>query len=238
MARKHVYFFGGGRAESRGTMRDLLGGKGAGLMEMTRIGLPVPAGFILTTETCELYLSRGRKRLRSIEPEVRRNLARLERAAGRRLGDPHDPLLVSVRSGAARSMPGMMETVLNLGLNDESVVGLARRRGSSPRFAHDAYRRFLQMYASIVLGLPRADIEGFFEATKKRLGVGQDTDVPSEALLRLCRQIQAYVLDKTGQPFPHDPIEQLWGAIEAVFRSWMAEKAVTYRRLEGITGLR
>ncbi|HKN47553.1 MAG TPA: pyruvate, phosphate dikinase [Candidatus Polarisedimenticolia bacterium] len=238
MKRAHVYFFGGGRAESHGDMRELLGGKGAGLMEMTRIGLPVPAGFILTTEVCELYLSGGRRRLKAVEPEIRKNLTRLERLAGRRLGDPRDPLLVSVRSGAARSMPGMMETILNLGLNDRTVRGLAARPGSSPRFAFDAYRRFLQMYSAIVLGVPKAEIEGFLRETKNRLGVTLDTALPAEALEGLCRRLLSHVRDRTGRPFPQDPRQQLRGAIEAVFRSWTAEKAVTYRRVEGITGLR
>jgi pyruvate,orthophosphate dikinase len=237
MPRKHVYFFGRGRAEGHGGMKDLLGGKGAGLMEMTRIGLPVPPGFVITTETCELYLRHGRRRLRAIEGEVRRHLARLESAAGRRFGDPGDPLLVSVRSGAARSMPGMMETILNLGLNDRTVRGLESRTGGNARFAFDAYRRFLQMYGAVVLGLPRAEMERFHSATKRRLGVNLDTDVPPEALEEVCHRIQAYVRDTTGRPFPQDPGEQLWGAIEAVFRSWMAEKAVTYRRVERITGL-
>ncbi len=237
MARRHVYFFGGGRAQGHGGMKDLLGGKGAGLMEMTRIGLPVPAGFVITTETCDLYLRHGRRRLRAIEGEVRRNLARLESVTGRRLGDSRHPLLVSVRSGAARSMPGMMETILNLGLNDRTVRGLQARTGGNARFAFDAYRRFLQMYGAVVLGLPRVEMERYLSAAKRRLKVSLDTEVPAEALEEVCHRIQAYVRDKTGRPFPQDPGEQLWGAIEAVFRSWMAEKAVTYRRVERITGL-
>jgi pyruvate,orthophosphate dikinase len=235
---RHVFFFGAGRAEGHGGMADLLGGKGAGLMEMTRVGLPVPPGFVISTEACALYLKEGPRALRrAVGPEVTRALARLERIAGRRLGDPADPLLVSVRSGGARSMPGMMETILNLGLHDRSVLGLARRT-RNPRFAWDAYRRFLMMYGSVVLGLPREEMEGMLRETKKRLGVGEDTAVPAGALQGLCRRLQAYVGDKTGRPFPQDVGEQLWGAIEAVFRSWMAEKAVTYRRVEGITGLR
>jgi len=198
----------------------------------------VPAGFVITTEACAMYLSGGRRGLRAIEPEIRKNLARLERLAGRRLGDACDPLLVSVRSGAARSMPGMMETILNLGLNDRTVRGLAARVGSGPRFAFDAYRRFLQMYSVIVLGLPKADIEGFLRDTKSRLGVTLDTALPAEALEELCRLLLSHVRDRTGRAFPQDPREQLREAIEAVFRSWTAEKAVTYRRVEGIRGLR
>jgi pyruvate,orthophosphate dikinase len=169
MPSKSVYFFGRGRAEGRGDMKDLLGGKGAGLMEMTRIGLPVPAGFVITTETCARYLQEGPKALKRIEWKVREYLIRLERAAGRRLGDANDPLLVSVRSGAARSMPGMMETILNLGLNDQTVEGLARRTGN-PRFAWDAYRRFLGMYTSVVHGVPREPIEALLTEVKKKHG--------------------------------------------------------------------
>ncbi|HUD71543.1 MAG TPA: pyruvate, phosphate dikinase [Dongiaceae bacterium] len=236
MSTKQVYFFGGGRAEGNGAMKTLLGGKGAGLMEMTRIGLPVPAGFVISTEACARYLADGRKTLRAIEPAVRRNLAHLERVAGRRLGDPANPLLVSVRSGAARSMPGMMETILNLGLNDRTVEGLARSTGN-PRFAWDAYRRFLGMYTSVVHGISREPIEAMLRDLKKRLRVQQDTDVPAEALRDLCAGIAAFFAKEAGRPFPQDPEEQMWGAIEAVFRSWNAEKAVTYRRVEKITGL-
>jgi pyruvate,orthophosphate dikinase len=236
MSSKQVYFFGGGRAEGNGTMKTLLGGKGAGLMEMTRIGLPVPAGFVISTEACAGYLAGGRKALRAIEPAVRRNLAHLEKVAGRRLGDAANPLLVSVRSGAARSMPGMMETILNLGLNDRTVEGLARSTGN-PRFAWDAYRRFLGMYTSVVHGISREPIEAMLRDLKKRLRVQQDTEVPAEALRDLCAAIAAFFAKEAGRPFPQDPEEQMWGAIEAVFRSWNADKAVTYRRVEKITGL-
>jgi pyruvate, orthophosphate dikinase len=236
MPSKHVYSFGGGKAEGRGSMRELLGGKGAGLMEMTRIGLPVPAGFVITTEACSLFLEHGPKRLRSVEREVRRALARLERLAGRRFGDPRDPLLLSVRSGAARSMPGMMETILNLGLNDQSAQGLAATSGN-PRFAYDAYRRLLQMYGSVVFGLPREGLDRLFRETKERLGATHDTKVPPEALMELCRRLQSVIRETAGRPFPQDPWEQLWGAVEAVFRSWMGARAVEYRRVERITGL-
>jgi pyruvate,orthophosphate dikinase len=219
-------------------MVDLLGGKGAGLMEMTRIGLPVPAGFVITTEACALFLGAGKAALRrAIGRQVERAMARLERAAGRRFGDPGDPLLVSVRSGAARSMPGMMETVLNLGLNDSTVRGLSGRSGN-PRFAYDAYRRFLQGYANVVLGLPREETEEIFQKAKRRIGVSADHQIPAAALTDVCRELQDFVRERTGRPFPQDTGELLWRAIEAVFRSWMAEKAVTYRRVEGIEGLR
>jgi len=235
---RYVYFFGDGRAEGSGTSVDLLGGKGAGLLEMTRLGLPVPGGFVITTEACELYLRKGRRALeRGIGSQVNRSLRRLERATGLCFGDPRKPLLVSVRSGAARSMPGMMETILNLGLNDRTVRGLADRT-RNPRFAFDAYRRFLQMYAGVVLGLPREEMESRFRRVKETLGVRQDTEVPAAALEDLCRGLLAYIQERTGRPLPQDPETLLWAAIEAVFRSWMAEKAVTYRRVERITGLR
>jgi pyruvate, orthophosphate dikinase len=237
MPTRYTYSFGGGRAEGNGGMRDILGGKGAGLVEMTRMGLPVPAGFVISTQACDLYLKRGHEALRRvIGRDVKRSLARLERVCGRRLGDPRDPLLVSVRSGAARSMPGMMETVLNLGLNDRTVVGLANR-SANPRFAFDSYRRFLSAYGSVVLGLPRATLESHLQAVKTSAGTMQDTEVPVEGLQEVCRRLQIAVVDATGRPVPQDPEEQLWEAIEAVFRSWMAEKAVTYRRVERITGL-
>jgi len=236
MAHKFVYSFGGGRAEGDGSMKTLLGGKGAGLMEMTRIGLPVPAGFVITTEACARYLREGPRALRPLEAEVRKHLHRLETVAGRRLGDPDDPLLVSVRSGAARSMPGMMETILNLGLNDATVEGLARRTGD-PRFAYDAYRRFLTMYASVVFGVPRDTLERRLGELKARLGVRLDTEIPADALRGLCADLKEAASRAAHKPVPQEPMTQLWGAIEAVFRSWNADKAVTYRRVENITGL-
>jgi pyruvate,orthophosphate dikinase len=236
--RRYVYYFGDGRAEGSGASVESLGGKGAGLLEMTRLGLPVPAGFVITTEACDLYLRQGRRALdRAIGRDVERSLRRLERTTGLKFGDPADPLLVSVRSGAARSMPGMMETILNLGLNDRTVRGLAERT-RNPRFAFDAYRRFLQMYGSVVLGLPREEFEARLRRTKEKLGVRQDTEIPADALETLCGEMQDHVRKRTGRPLPQDPAVLLWGAIEAVFKSWMADKAVTYRRVERITGLR
>jgi len=233
---KFVYFFGGGKAEGKGNQRELLGGKGAGLAEMTNIGLPVPGGFTITTEACAKYYELGRKFPPGMQAEVDEHLKRLEKVTGKRLGDPRDPLLVSVRSGAARSMPGMMETVLNLGLNDVSVEGLATRTDNA-RFAYDAYRRFIQMYSTVVIGLPKDDLEHMLHELKQRLGVKMDTDIPAESLKELCGQFKRFFQSKTGRPFPQDPKEQLWGAIGAVFGSWMAEKAETYRRVEKITGL-
>ena len=237
MASKSIYFFGGGRAEGHGGLRERLGGKGAGLVEMTRIGLPVPAGFVISTDMCELYLKRGRKALRrALAGELKRSVARLEHVVGRRFGDERDPLLVSVRSGAARSMPGMMETILNLGLNDRTVLALSER-SRNRRFAFDSYRRFLCAYGSVVLGLPRDSLEAYLDEAKKRLATAQDTEVPADVLEEICGHLQRYIREAAGRPVPRDPEEQLWGAIEAVFRSWMAEKAVTYRRVERITGL-
>jgi pyruvate, orthophosphate dikinase len=233
---KYVYFFGSGKAEGTGEMKDILGGKGAGLAEMTRIGLPVPSGFTISTECCDYYLKHDKKHPPQLHSEVEKNLARLERTVGKRLGDAREPLLVSVRSGSARSMPGMMETILNLGLNDRTVEGLARRTNNA-RFAWDAYRRFVQMYATVVTGLPKEELEGRLRALKERLNAKDDTQVSAENWQKLVAEYKAYFKEKRGQPFPEDPTEQLWGAIGAVFESWMAEKAVTYRRVEHITGL-
>jgi pyruvate,orthophosphate dikinase len=233
---KYVYFFGAGKADGTGDMRDLLGGKGAGLAEMTRIGLPVPAGFTITTETCDYFLAHCQKYPSELRGQVTKSIAHLEKLTGKKLGDAKDPLLVSVRSGSARSMPGMMETILNLGLNDRAVEGLARAT-KNERFAFDAYRRFVQMYSSVVIGLPKEDLEHRLRAMKQSLGVKDDTEVSAEGWKKLVGEYKAYYKAKTGKAFPDDPQEQLWGAIGAVFDSWMGEKAVTYRRVEKITGL-
>jgi pyruvate,orthophosphate dikinase len=233
---KYVYFFGAGKADGAGEMRELLGGKGAGLAEMTRIGLPVPAGFTITTETCDYFLTHGRKYPSELRGLVVKSIAHLEKLTGKKLGDAKDPLLVSVRSGSARSMPGMMETILNLGLNDRAVQGLAHAT-KNERFAYDAYRRFVQMYSSVVIGLPKEDLEHRLRAMKQSLGVKDDTEVSAEGWKKLVGEYKAYYKEKTGKDFPDDPQEQLWGAIGAVFDSWMGEKAVTYRRVEKITGL-
>ena len=233
---KYVYLFGAGKAEGDGGMKEVLGGKGAGLAEMTRIGLPVPAGFTITTECCDYYLKHDHKYPSELRGQVAESLARLERVTGKKLGDANDPLLVSVRSGSARSMPGMMETILNLGLNDRSVEGLAKVT-KNPRFAWDAYRRLVQMYSSVVIGLPKEDLEAKLRALKARLKVKDDTAVPAESWKELVGEYKSYFKEKTGKAFPEHPTEQLWGAVGAVFESWMAEKAVTYRRVEHITGL-
>jgi len=234
---KWVYFFGNGKAEGRGNMKELLGGKGAGLAEMTRAGIPVPAGFTITTEACAEYFERGRRFPPGLEEEVMQNMERLERATGKRFSDPSDPLLVSVRSGAAISMPGMMETVLNLGLNDQTVEGLAALTGDR-RFAYDAYRRFIQMYSSVVMGLERTELDQMLEQAREASGAKDDAQIPAEHLQQLCQRYKAYYEEKTGSPFPQDAMEQLWGAIRAVFESWMGDKAVTYRRVEKISGLK
>ncbi len=243
--KKYVYFFGNGRAEGRADMKELLGGKGAGLAEMTNIGLPVPAGFTITTEVCDYYYKHNKKYPPGFKSEVEKNLKRLERLTGKRLGDPEDPLLVSVRSGAAMSMPGMMETILNLGLNDRSVEGLAKKT-SNRRFALDAYRRFITMYGSTAMGVPREKFDEEFESikqrrTRPRLNIKTrqvfDTDVNEEELEELIQIFKKVYRLHTGKDFPQDPMEQLWGAIDAVIGSWMADKAVTYRKVEGITGL-
>ncbi|HTW24518.1 MAG TPA: pyruvate, phosphate dikinase [Candidatus Baltobacteraceae bacterium] len=233
---KYVYFFGAGKAEGTSDMRDLLGGKGAGLAEMTRIGLPVPAGFTITTEACDSYLKHDHKYPKELRGEVAKHLARLEKLTKKKLGDAKDPLLVSVRSGSARSMPGMMETILNLGLNDKSVEGLAKAT-KNDRFAWDAYRRFVQMYSSVVIGLPKDELEARLRKMKDSTGVKDDTQVTADGWRRLVADYKEYFKQKTGKDFPQDPVDQLWGAIGAVFESWMGEKAVTYRRVEKITGL-
>jgi pyruvate,orthophosphate dikinase len=233
---KYVYFFGAGKAEGNGEMKEVLGGKGAGLAEMTRIGLPVPAGFTISAECCDYYLKHHRKYPKSLAQEVNKNLSRLERVTKKKLGATENPLLVSVRSGSARSMPGMMETILNLGLNARSVEALARST-KNDRFAWDAYRRFVQMYSTVVIGLPKEELEEKLRAMKSRRGVKDDTQVPAAGWRELVGEYKKFFKQKTGKDFPEDPKEQLWGAIGAVFESWNAEKAVTYRRVERITGL-
>ena len=234
--KKWVYFFGAGKAEGDGGWRDILGGKGAGLAEMTKIGLPVPAGFTISTEACDYYYKNNKKYPSELKKQVADNVAKLEKATKKKLGDPKNPLLVSVRSGSARSMPGMMETILNLGLTDKSVAGLAAST-KNERFAYDAYRRFVQMYSTVVMGLPKEELEHRLAAMKKRFGVKEDTAVPASGWKELVAEYKGYFQEKSGGPFPENPMDQLWGAIGAVFGSWMAEKAVTYRRVEKISGL-
>ncbi len=236
---KHVFFYGAGKAEAKGAdlTKDVLGGKGIGLMEMTSIGLPVPAGFTVSIPTCAEYYELGRQFPKGLDNEVLEALAKLEKCTGKKLGDAKDPLLVSVRSGAARSMPGMLETILNLGLNDQSVEGLAACTGN-PRFAYDSYRRFIQMFSTTAMGLSKEPMEHMLHELKHKLGVKNDPEIPAEALKELCQQFKAFYKKNKGEDFPQDPLEQLWGAIKAVFGSWEAEKSVTYRRVEKITDLK
>lgn len=237
--KKYVYFFGGGKAEGNASMRDLLGGKGAGLAEMTNLGIPVPPGFTITTEVCKIYYEMGGRYPDGLEEEVERSLTRVEEIMGKRFGDRHNPLLVSVRSGARVSMPGMMDTVLNLGLNDETVKGLAER-SSNERFAYDSYRRFVQMYGDVVLGLKpeREDEQDPFEAIieekKREKGVELDTELTAEDLKDLVSRFKTLIKERLNVSFPEDPKEQLWGAIGAVFRSWNNPRAITYRKFHNI----
>ncbi|MES2155190.1 MAG: pyruvate, phosphate dikinase [bacterium] len=225
---QRVYAFEEGDA----TMKATLGGKGANLAEMSRIGLPVPPGFTLTAQTCIEYQRLGQFPA-GLEEDIWSALTALERKAGTRFGDAKNPLLVSVRSGAAISMPGMMDTVLNLGLNDATVEGLAKATGN-PRFAYDSYRRFLTMFGDVVLGLPHSGFEDRLAATKRKVGTDRDTQVPAEALRQLCDEYKTYIREKTGKPFTQDPREQLVLAIEAVFASWNNKRAITYRELNKI----
>jgi pyruvate,orthophosphate dikinase len=236
---KWVYFFGmKAGAEGVGLSKDILGGKGLGLAEMIDIGLPVPAGFTVTIDACAQYYKNGKKFAGGMEEEVLANVKKLEKETGKKLGDDKDPLLVSVRSGAARSMPGMMETILNLGLNDVSVEGLAAKT-KNPRFAYDSYRRFLQMYSTTAMGLSKEPMEDMLHDMKKDRGVKSDTELSAADLKELCNMYKDFYKKKmNGKAFPQDPIQQLWGAIKAVFGSWEAEKAVTYRKVEKITDLK
>ncbi len=241
-----VYFFGNGKADGGGDQRDVLGGKGAGLAEMTRIGLPVPAGFTIATLACDSYNKSKGKWPAGLEKQVRAMLVKLERTCKKKLGDAKDPLLVSVRSGAARSMPGMMDTILNLGLNDKSVEGLAKV-SSNRRFAMDGYRRFIMMYGSTAKGVDRLLFEDAFDEikntrTRTRMGCGdeqniQDTDVDADEMAEVVERFKAIYQSQCQEPFPQKPFDQLKGAINAVFDSWMADKAITYRKVENITGL-
>ncbi|MCW5749002.1 MAG: pyruvate, phosphate dikinase, partial [Alphaproteobacteria bacterium] len=230
---KWVYGFGGGRADGKAEMRDLLGGKGANLAEMSSIGLPVPPGFTVTTEVCTWYYANNRAYPAELKAEVAAALAQVEKIVGRRFGDVDNPLLVSVRSGARASMPGMMDTVLNLGLNDTTVLGLARSSGDE-RFAYDSYRRFIQMYCDVVLEVDHHNFEEVLEQKKNDLNVFLDTELKAEDWKDVIRQYKKVVERELGRPFPQDPQEQLWGAIGAVFGSWMNQRAITYRRLHDI----
>ena len=240
MSEKRVYLFGNGKAEGRADMRNLLGGKGANLAEMNLIGVPVPPGFTITTDTCNEYYKVGQAKIvELLSDEVTKAVAHTEELMNCKFGDPKNPLLVSVRSGARASMPGMMDTILNLGLNDEVAEGMVAKTGN-PHFVYDSYRRFVQMYGDVVLGMKpenKEDIDPFeaiIEEVKEEQGVVLDKDLSVESLKKLVERFKKAIKEQTGSDFPTDPKEQLWGAICAVFRSWMNERAILYRKMEGI----
>jgi pyruvate,orthophosphate dikinase len=231
---KYVYFFGGGKAEGNGKMKDLLGGKGAGLAEMSSSGVPVPPGFTITTDVCRYYYANGKKLPKEFEGQMRESMTKLEKTSGKKFGDNKRPLLVSVRSGAKFSMPGMMDTILNLGMNDEAVLGQAEATGNA-RFAWDAYRRFIQMFGDVVFDVSKHDFEKELNAVKAAKGVKADTELNAEDLKEVVARYKKLFQDQSGQAFPQDPWEQLKGARNAVFRSWMNERAITYRKLNKIS---
>jgi pyruvate,orthophosphate dikinase len=233
MAVKYVYFFGDGKAEGTGSMKNLLGGKGANLAEMTSIGLPVPAGFTITTEVCTEFYKNDRNYPAELKSQVDEKLREVEQLMDKKFGDKEQPLLVSVRSGARASMPGMMDTVLNLGLNDDTVQGIVKQSGDE-RFAYDSYRRFIQMYANVVKNLDGDILEDILEEMKEKRGVEEDTALTAADLKELVGLFKNKYTEELGEAFPTDPQEQLWGAIGAVFGSWMNQRAITYRRLNNI----
>src|SRR3989339_1430058 len=241
---KYVYFFGGKRAEGQADMKELLGGKGANLAEMVNIGLPVPAGFTITTEVCTAYYKNNKKYPKELDKQVKTALAKVEQEMGAKFGDKVNPLLVSVRSGARASMPGMMETILNVGLNNETREALIAK-SSNPRFVYDSHRRLIQMYSDVVMekaaGVEPAEGKGVRQQLEKELhnmkearGAKSDTDLTSDDLKELIEIYKAKVQEVLGKPFPENPMDQLWGAVSAVFQSWMGKRACSYRRIEGI----
>ena len=240
MSVKRIYTFGNGQAEGKADMRNLLGGKGANLAEMNLIGVPVPPGFTITTDTCNEYFEKGKNEVVALlKDEVVKSVAHIEGLMNSKFGDAENPLLVSVRSGARASMPGMMDTILNLGLNDAVVAGLAKKTGNE-RFAYDSYRRFVQMYGDVVLGMKpvnKEDIDPFeaiIEKVKAQRGITLDNELTVDELKQLVTLFKEAIKNQTGKDFPNDPMEQLWGAICAVFDSWMNERAILYRKMEGI----
>ena len=236
---KYVYLFGAGKTEGDASMRELLGGKGANLAEMSRLQLPVPAGFTISTEVCTHYYQHESSYPKSLEKQVLPAVKAVERTMGATFGDPGNPLLFSVRSGARASMPGMMETVLNLGLNDEIAAGLCALTGDE-RFSFDVYRRFVQMYGDVVMGLrpqgkkEKDPFEALLEKKKEARGVELDSELSAADLEELVREFKALIMRRLKREFPEDPQEQLWGAIGAVFGSWQGQRAITYREIEGI----
>src|SRR5215472_8029633 len=230
---QYVFFFGGGKAEGNGKMKDELGGKGAGLAEMTNAGLPVPPGFTIQTAACREYMKTGQVSA-TIEQQMSHALARLQELQGQKLGTGENPLLVSVRSGAKFSMPGMMDTILNLGLNDESVQALARK-SQNERFAYDSYRRLIQMFGNVVLDIPKHAFDEVFDGQKQKRGVKLDTELTAQDLQEVIAQYKQVVKKHAGRDFPQNPLEQLTLARDAVFRSWNNDRAKVYRRINNIS---
>ena len=230
---QYVFFFGGGKADGHGTMKDELGGKGAGLAEMTNAGLPVPPGFTIQTEGCREYMRTG-KTSNGVHQQTMAALARLEKLQGQKLGTGDNPLLVSVRSGGKFSMPGMMDTILNLGLNDESVKALARK-SNNDRFAYDSYRRLIQMFGNVVLDIPKHAFEEVFDAQKAKRGVKLDTELTADDLKQVIADYKQVVRKQTGRDFPQAPVDQLTMSRDAVFRSWNNDRAKVYRRINNIS---
>ena len=240
MTEKRVYTFGNGKAEGKADMRNLLGGKGANLAEMNLIGVPVPPGFTITTDVCNEYFEKGKDTvIKVLTSEVTKSVKHIEDLMNSKFGDPSNPLLLSVRSGARASMPGMMDTILNLGLNDEVVEGLAKKTGNE-RFAYDSYRRFVQMYGDVVLGMKPENkeeidpFEAIIQNIKAKRGIKLDNEMNVADLKELVSEFKKAIKAQTGNDFPTDPMKQLWGAICAVFTSWMNERAILYRKMEGI----
>src|SRR6185437_13593735 len=234
--KKRVYFFGNGKAEGGTQLKELLGGKGANLADMTSIGLPVPPGFTITTETCAEYNDAGQKLPKGLMDEVQEHLRRTEKATGKKFGDPNNPLLLSVRSGAKVSMPGMMDTVLNLGLTDAVTEGMAHLTGN-PRFAYDSYRRLINMFGDVVMGIEHEHFEHELSEVKRQKGVELDTDLSADDLKEVVRRYKEVYRKHLGTEWPQEPVKQLAQSIEAVFQSWNTDRAVRYRQINDIRGL-
>ncbi|HBH62048.1 MAG TPA: pyruvate, phosphate dikinase, partial [Nitrospiraceae bacterium] len=248
MAKKYVYFFGAGKADGNASMKNLLGGKGANLAEMAghpKLKLPVPPGFTITTEVCTLYYKNNRKYPKELKGQVDAALAGVEKIMRKNFGDPNDPLLVTVRSGARSSMPGMMETVLNVGLTTKTIPGLIKKT-NNPRFVYDAYRRLMMMYSDVVMEKAagrepktehdaiRHKLETAMAKVKKNKGYKNDTELTVDDLKKLCDDFKVIIKKTLNKSFPDDPMDQMWGGISAVFQSWMGKRAVSYRRIEKI----
>ena len=236
MAEKQVYFFGNGKADGNAKMKKLLGGKGANLAEMTNLGIPVPPGFTISTEVCDVYYKKNKRWPKGLAAEIDKNVAKLERAMGAKLCDANNPLLVSIRSGAAISMPGMMNTVLNLGLNDDVIEGIIKKTGN-PRFAYDIYRRFIDMFGDVVMDCEHRYFEAVLDSAKKKANVKLDNELSSEQLKEVVERYKKVYTKHVGELFPQDGRVQLRHAINAVIGSWMIKRAVKYRQLNNITGL-